>query len=104
MYLFQDMNIQIGQTVTNKVFLMDEHGEEIPAGTRLQVVAVTPKVFHTRRSKILHDPERYDSKQDFLNLVREDDYARFTQGFGVFRIRCHFVTVASVKALTYNKI
>lgn len=97
-------NIQIGQIVTNKVFLMDEHGKEIPAGTRLQVVAVTPKVFHTRRSQILHDPERYDSKQDFLNLIREDDYARFAQGLGVFRVRCHFVTVAPVKSLTFNMI
>lgn len=81
-------DFSLGQIVTNKVSVFDEMGNEIPADSKLRIIAITPKVRYTSRHNIDHFPKQFDSRRYFLNLVRVEQ-----QDYDQNRIRVNFVTV-----------
>lgn len=82
----------VGQIVQNKIDVFDENGENVPCGTKMRIVAITPKVYYTNRELIKTHPEMFDSKEFFVNLVREEQEVDWGN-----RIRVHFVTIKKDK-------
>lgn len=85
-------DFSVGQIVENKVKVSNEIGEVFLPGTKLRIVAITPKVRETPKIWIQDEPTRFDSKEYFLNLVlasQENDWSN--------RIRENFVTVKKIK-------
>lgn len=78
----------VGQIVTNKVSVHDENLKEVPANSKLRIVAIAPKVRLTAKYLIQGNPEIYDSKEYFLNLVPADQEKDWGN-----RIRIDFVCV-----------
>lgn len=85
---------RVGDTVTARVQLADENGATVQAGTALRIVAIAPKVRYTAKHLITSEPERYDSKVYFVNLVRAGQTS-----FLANRFREHFVTIKKLKTI-----
>lgn len=74
--------------VATKVDLKDERDTVIPAGSKVKIVAIAPKVTYTSKWNITNFPHLYDSREYFVNLVPIG---------GGPRIRSHFVTIKKIK-------
>lgn len=83
----------VGQIVQNKIPLTDENGGTVPKNTKLKIVAIAPKVRKTNPFFISREPEKYDSKEYFVNLVRADQEKEWGN-----RFRENFVTIGKIKA------
>jgi hypothetical protein len=85
---------KLGDIVLNKVELIDEHGNVIVPGTKLRIVAFTPKVQITKGN-----PKYYDNKVYFFNAVRNEQTENYSH-----RIRANFCTIKKFQENKMPKI
>jgi hypothetical protein len=77
----------IGQIVQTRYNLYDENQNEIPAGTRIRIVAIAPKV------RIITGDELHDRREYFYNAILADQ----TEPDYMNRIRANFCTIRKIK-------
>jgi hypothetical protein len=82
----QYKSYSIGQIVQTKYDLHDENQNEIPAGTRIRIVAIAPKIRMVAKDT-LHDRLPY-----FFNAVLESQAEDWSN-----RIRANFCTIRKIK-------
>ncbi len=83
----------VGQIVVTKLELIDENLNTIPAGTRIRIVAIAPKV------RIRTGDEYLDSKQYFFNAVIESQELDYGN-----RIRANFCTIKKLPKNSHTKL
>ncbi len=92
---------RLDEIVELVVEVYDEKCVLVPAGTRIRLVAISPKV---RIQDPSYDPSRYDRRAHFFNAVREEemDFSdprrkwNSELPYGA-RIRANFCTIRKIK-------
>lgn len=79
MNISQAYGYKIGDVVETIIDTKREHGEIVPSGTRLRIVAISPKMCMLNFVNAYHDQREYfanlvpeDQKDDYYNRIREN--------------------------------
>ena len=86
---------KVGDIIRNKVPVVKKYTKkEIPAGTKMILVSITPKVYLVSKEQVKEDPARLDRKTHFFNATL------YSEGIIGERLREDFVTIEKWEDIT----